>query len=770
MAQPPAIARPNLLIVMDDDHGWDMWPRAGLDHAHSAQHGIERVLPEITRMFVEQGVTLNRFYVHPKCAPSRQSLMSGRWDWHASQQNEACHAVPLTYRLVSDVLRTAGYRTGFAGKWHIGFARRAEFPAMRGFDASSGIVGSSHNHFSWRAWRPAWAYDLNGNGELDSDGSGGLLDENSVDYFVSTENGDLHDIGPQDVPEGQFSSDVFGASADQMIRDHFASENKQRPLFLYIATTAPHQPLLATEGDLRHVSKARRGNLPSEDEFTLSTHPYFSSCPWKPIGQADGCDDVERQNRLTYEAMVRSVDRLLGRLESSLRAVNQWNSSLLVFSSDNGGEWGKNYPLRGNKGSFFEGGIRVVAGLAGGFIPPQLRGRSSDTLIHQSDVYASFAFLSGLGDGFVDSPRRRGEDGHDSDGINVMPLLWRELEQAAAGEAPSHVLREFMTGDVYHREESYGPEGVSILVRSEPAAAPGSQLRIWKFILGMVQESMIPTAKRCGSHRCGDCSAGCLFDVLSDPNETTDLSSVHRNVTASMREALFKHTRSSDGSIRLHPYPVRVGAGSPVGFDENRICNAYHEAPFFSDVARYGFCGVAPNVFAAGDVSVYGKDYSSASFCPGEPVDTARDHGCCDHRHNVARPFLPSGPPPPAPPPSAPPPPPRLPPPPVPDSPQPHAPPSSPPSQQPLHVWQGVGSREPLFMVAGVTGIASLCVLWQHAVQFGRRRVGLDYAPARHAKLSRTSEAGLFVGTPAPELDPVPPATADDDDAEIHSL
>ena len=775
MVQPAAIARPNLFLVMDDDHGWDMWPRAGPVHVNGTQRNIERVLPAITRMFVEQGVTLNRFYVHPKCAPSRQSLMSGRWDWHATQQNEACHAVPLTYRLLSDVLRTAGYRTGFAGKWHIGFARRAEFPAMRGFDASSGIVGSSHNHFSWRARRSDWAYDLNSNGELDSDQTGGPLDETNVDYFVSTVDGDLYDIGPRDVPEGQFSSDVFGASADQMIRDHFASEHKRRPLFLYVATTAPHAPLLATDGDVQHVSEARRGNVPSEEASMLIKHPYFGSCPWRPLGQADGCDYAERHDRLTYEAMIRSVDRLLGRLESSLLAVNQWNSSLLVFSSDNGGEMGKNHPLRGNKGSFFDGGIRVVAGLAGGFIPRQLRGRSSDTLIHQSDVYASFAFLAGLGDGFVDSPRTRGEDGHDSDGINIMSVLWRELQQAVAGGAPSLVLREFAAGDVYHRGKSYGSEGVSILVRSEPASGPGSQPHIWKFIRGMVQESMIPTAERCGSHHCGDCSAGCLFDVLSDPNETTDLSGVLQNVAASMREALFNHTRSSDGSVRLRPYPVQAGAGNPTDYNENRACNAYHSAPFFSGVAQYGFCGVAPNIFTTGDVSVYGKGYGSTSFCPGDSVDTAREHGCCDHRHNVARPFLPSGPPPPAPPPSVPPPPPMLPSPPMPGgaSPQAHIPPAPPPSPQPLSTGLLVSSlrrsRVYLLILAGATGIVSVCVLWRHAVRFGHIRAGLEYVPARHAKLSLSSEAGLFLAKPAPDLNPTPPCTAEEDE-EIHSL
>ena len=109
MDQPPQRTRqPNLLLVVDDDHGWDMWPRERSAAAGSTQHNIERVLPTFTRLFREEGVTLNHFYAHPKCAPSRQSFMSGRWDWHGTQRNDACHAVSSTYRLMSDVLREAG--------------------------------------------------------------------------------------------------------------------------------------------------------------------------------------------------------------------------------------------------------------------------------------------------------------------------------------------------------------------------------------------------------------------------------------------------------------------------------------------------------------------------------------------------------------------------------------------------------------------------------------------------------------------------------------
>ena len=273
---------------------------------------------------------------------------------------------------------------------------------------------------------------------------------------------------------------------------------------------------------------------------------------------------------------------------------------MILFSSDNGGELAhaaKNQPLRGNKGSFFDGGIRVVAGLAGGFIPPFLRGWVSESLIHQSDVYASFAYLAGLGDGYVDSPHARGQAGHDSDSINVIPVLWQELQQLASGQEPTHEFREFACGDVHLTDGSPGSDGVSVLMRTVPAAGTGSQRRIWKFLIGLVPETLQGGTESCGSHHCGDCSAGCLFDVLSDPWETADVSSSHPDVASSMRASLFENTRGTDGRIKLHPFPAALGKTNPNDYGENRVCLAYCEAPFFSDVARHGFCGVAPNMF-----------------------------------------------------------------------------------------------------------------------------------------------------------------------------
>ena len=281
-----------------------------------------------------------------------------------------------------------------------------------------------------------------------------------------------------------------------------------------------------------------------------------------------------------------------------------------------------------------------------------------------------------MGDGFVDSPQSRGESGHDSDGINIIPVLIQELEQVAAGRTPTQASRQFAAGDIFL--------GSSVLLRttgpSEPLHTSILRVevpRVWKYLLGSISTALMQDATSCGSHVCGDCSAGCLFDVLSDPTETAELSSVHHDVAVEMRAALFDLTRRPDGSFKFNPFPVVPDETDPLNYEENRACTAYRNAPLYSSVGSFGFCGVAPNVFEDDPVSVYGKVHSSAEFCPS--VDAAgQKSACCDHLHNVARPFLPL---PPAPPPSPPSPP--SPASPLPLQPPPPAPPSSPPTPLP---------------------------------------------------------------------------------------
>ena len=83
------------------------------------------------------GLKLSHFYTFKECAPSRGSIMTGRYPYHFGYYRNPSDdgAVPLSFSLLPEVLRTkAGYATAAVGKWHIGMRSKHHTPTMRGFD------------------------------------------------------------------------------------------------------------------------------------------------------------------------------------------------------------------------------------------------------------------------------------------------------------------------------------------------------------------------------------------------------------------------------------------------------------------------------------------------------------------------------------------------------------------------------------------------------------------------------------------------------------
>lgn len=155
----------------------------------------------------------------------------------------------------------------------------------------------------------------------------------------------------------------------QILRSH----PSQKPLFLYVALQALHTPLQAPAHLLRR-------------------HSALGSRP-----------------RRHYAAMLSGVDEAVGEVVREIRARGLYRNSVLVYSSDNGGQplaGGCNWPLRGGKGSYWEGGIRAV-----GFVHSPLlkrRGVVSRALIHVSDWYPTLLGLAG-----APGVKDRQLDGHD---------------------------------------------------------------------------------------------------------------------------------------------------------------------------------------------------------------------------------------------------------------------------------------------------------------------------------------------------------------------
>ena len=156
--------------------------------------------------------------------------------------------------------------------------------------------------------------------------------------------------------KGLYSTDLFTAEAVSIIERH----DKKSPLFLYLPFQAVHAPLEAPASEFLNIK--RTGN-PARD---------------------------------IYRAMLSRLDTGVQKIVKSLKKQGEWENTLLVFTTDNGGAVsmaGSNHPLRGTKGTLFEGGTHGVGFVTGGFLPR--RGVNISTLIHITDWYPTLLSAAG---------------------------------------------------------------------------------------------------------------------------------------------------------------------------------------------------------------------------------------------------------------------------------------------------------------------------------------------------------------------------------------
>ncbi|MCG6924685.1 MAG: arylsulfatase [Acidobacteria bacterium] len=193
-ATPAAGERPNVVLIMTDDQGY----------GDLGAHGNPVIqTPRLDRLAAES-VELAAFYVSPVCAPTRASLLTGRYHQRTGVMSvtsgyETMDADEVT---LAEVLGAAGYRTALFGKWHLG-EYYPWVPHAQGFDEYVGF-------------RP---------GHLDDDYFDPVLEHNG-----------------QPLPTRGYITDIL---TDHAIR--FVEDNRERPFFVYLPYNAPHTPLFVPE-------------------------------------------------------------------------------------------------------------------------------------------------------------------------------------------------------------------------------------------------------------------------------------------------------------------------------------------------------------------------------------------------------------------------------------------------------------------------------------------------------------------------------------------
>lgn len=315
-----ASTKPNVLLIVADDLGF----------SDIGSFGGEIPTPTLDSL-ARSGVRFSQFYTTPNCSPTRAMLLTGE-DHHRAglgSMAEALRSFPMLKgkpgyegfllpktRSIAEVFSNNGYGTYIAGKWHLGL-KPEHMPSVHGFDRSFVLLQGGGDHF--------------GVGQ-----NGGA----SLQRAHYREDGQ-----PTTYPTGEFSSDVY---ASRLIHYLESEKEKEKPFFAYLAFTAPHWPLQASEGMIaRHEGKYDMG--PSALKRTRLEgmrregllRENVSDVPEAGTYWADLTDDqrrLESRYMEIYAAMVESIDVNTARVIDYLRDRGDLENTIIFFMSDNGAE------------------------------------------------------------------------------------------------------------------------------------------------------------------------------------------------------------------------------------------------------------------------------------------------------------------------------------------------------------------------------------------------------------------------------------------------
>jgi uncharacterized sulfatase len=336
---------PNVIFILADDLGYG-------DLGCYGQQVI--ATPQLDRMAAE-GMRFTQFYAGSTvCAPSRCVLMTGRHTGHARVRGNG--SIPLQSLrnedvTVTELLKQVGYATALCGKWGLGDAQPGNegCPNDQGFDYFYGYLNQTHahNYYPDFLWRNARQVAL----------------PNVVTHVPNPES-----PGGFATKKAAYSHDLIADEAISFVRN-----NHDKPFFLFWAITIPH------------ANNEARRELGDGQE--VPDYGIYADRPWPnpDKGQA---------------AMIARMDADVGRLLDTLRELGIDDSTLVLFSSDNGphreggqdiARFDPNGPLRGMKRDLYEGGIRVpMIARWPGVVP---HGAVSDHIGYFGDVFATLAEL-----------------------------------------------------------------------------------------------------------------------------------------------------------------------------------------------------------------------------------------------------------------------------------------------------------------------------------------------------------------------------------------
>ena len=395
----PADRPPNIVLIVTDDMGFN---DISLYNGGAGDGTLQT--PSIDAL-AQQGVTFtNGYAANAVCAPSRASIMTGRYStrfgfeftpfyktgvtifrWMEELNpsplplilDEASAAtmkpiqelgLPSSEITIAELLKQQGYYTAHVGKWHLGSVDDM-VATNQGFDDSLELKGT--------LYLPQDHPDV-----VNAKVEGDRIDRMvwATGTYAATFNG-VGEAGEYFKPRG-YLTDYYTDEAVKVIEN-----NRNRPFFLYLAHWGIHNPLQAAREDY------------------------------------DALSYIEDHRLRVYSAMIRAVDRSMARVAQALEDNGLTDNTLIIFTSDNGGAGyiglpNVNKPYRGWKLNHFEGGTHVP------FMakwPARIdAGSSIEAPIHHNDIFTTIAAAAG-----VQVPQDR-----KIDGVDLLPYIRKETSDA----------------------------------------------------------------------------------------------------------------------------------------------------------------------------------------------------------------------------------------------------------------------------------------------------------------------------------------------------
>jgi len=501
-AQDADASRPNILLIVADDLGY----------ADLGVFGSDIRTPNIDEL-ARQGLRFSQFHTAPMCAPTRSMLLSGNNN-HVAGMGRQTPSPPLKTHPpgyeghlsdrvapLPEVLSDAGYHTYMAGKWHLG-VEPENSPRAAGFERSFGVVEGAASHYDGRGFETGPS--------------------------TYREDGELTEW-----PEGAYSTELY---TDKLISFIDANRQDGQPFFAFAAFTSPHWPLQVPENERDRYAGAYDEGYDALRELNFANLkeagiiPANSSLPPRNENITPWDDLTKEQQRREsrkmelYAAMVENLDDNVGRLLAYLKENDLFENTLIVFMSDNGAanadfynrgpyvdyireRYDNSYETMGGPDSFVSyddewaqagaAPFRLFKTFAteGGIVAPMIM--AGPGVAHRDEIRHSHVSVMDIAPTLIDLAG--GQYPEDSTvesmrGSSLTPLLSGEVESIHA-EDEVFVL--------FHRNQAYVRQGKWKLTT---IGTPFSEDRFQ------------------------------LFDLSTDPAETTDLSESNPDKRASLIE------------------------------------------------------------------------------------------------------------------------------------------------------------------------------------------------------------------------------------------